>query len=160
MCAFMTRAEKDPSLNDQARAWFRRIEEHDPEAWELFEWFKDITLKEVGRVYELLGVEFDSYLGESFYEDKMAPVVDELRQKGLLKVDQGASIVDLTDYSMPPCIILRSDGATLYATRDLATAIYRKDEYNFDKMLYVVAYQQTSISSSSSRCSGLWEGTG
>lgn len=72
----------------------------------------------------------------------MAPVVDELRQKGLLKVDQGASIVDLTDYSMPPCIILRSDGATLYATRDLATAIYRKDEYNFDKMLYVVAYQQ------------------
>lgn len=139
---FHDEAEKDPSLNDQARTWFRRIEEHDPEAWELFEWFKDITLKEVGRVYELLGVEFDSYLGESFYEDKMAPVVDELRQKGLLKVDQGASIVDLTDYSMPPCIILRSDGATLYATRDLATAIYRKDEYNFDKMLYVVAYQQ------------------
>ena len=139
---FHDEAEKDPSLNDQARAWFRRIEEHDPEAWELFEWFKDITLKEVGRVYELLGVEFDSYLGESFYEDKMAPVVDELRQKGLLKVDQGASIVDLTEYSMPPCIILRSDGATLYATRDLATAIYRKTEYNFDRMLYVVAYQQ------------------
>mgnify|MGYP000105046201 FL=1 len=108
----------------------------------LWKQFKDLTLKEVGRVYHRLGVAFDSYAGESFYEDKMGPVIQELRDKGLLKVDDGASIVDLSAYDMPPCIILRSDGATLYATRDLATAIYRKKTYDFVKSLYVVAYQQ------------------
>ena len=136
-------AEKDDSLNDSARAWFKRIEQHDPEAVEIFEWFKAITLKEVGKTYDLLGIKFDSYAGESFYEDKMQPVIDELREKHLLKVDNGASIVDLSEYSMPPCLILRSDGATLYATRDLAAAIYRKNTYDFDKLLYVVAYQQS-----------------
>lgn len=140
---FHDEAEKDDSLNDSARTWFKRIEQHDPEAIEIFEWFKAITLKEVGKTYDLLGIKFDSYAGESFYEDKMQPVIDELREKHLLKVDNGASIVDLSEYSMPPCLILRSDGATLYATRDLAAAIYRKNTYDFDKLLYVVAYQQS-----------------
>lgn len=140
---FHDEAEKDDSLNDSARAWFKRIEQHDPEAVKIFEWFKAITLKEVGKTYDLLGIKFDSYAGESFYEDKMQPVIDELREKHLLKVDNGASIVDLSEYSMPPCLILRSDGATLYATRDLAAAIYRKNTYDFDKLLYVVAYQQS-----------------
>lgn len=140
---FHDEAEKDDSLNDSARTWFKRIEQHDPEAIEIFEWFKAITLKEVGKTYDLLGIKFDSYAGESFYEDKMQPIIDELREKHLLKVDNGASIVDLSEYSMPPCLILRSDGATLYATRDLAAAIYRKNTYDFDKLLYVVAYQQS-----------------
>ena len=140
---FHDEAEKDDSLNDSARTWFKRIEQHDPEAVEIFEWFKAITLKEVGKTYDLLGIKFDSYAGESFYEDKMQPVIDELREKHLLRVDNGASIVDLSEYSMPPCLILRSDGATLYATRDLAAAIYRKNTYDFDKLLYVVAYQQS-----------------
>ena len=140
---FHDEAEKDDSLNDSARAWFKRIEQHDPEAVEIFEWFKAITLKEVGKTYDLLGIKFDSYAGESFYEDKMQPVIDELREKHLLNDDNGASIVDLSEYSMPPCLILRSDGATLYATRDLAAAIYRKNTYDFDKLLYVVAYQQS-----------------
>lgn len=139
---FHQEAEKDESLNDEGRAWFRKIELGDKEALSLFNWFKDLTMRDVMRVYELLDVQFDSYAGESFYEDKMQPVVDELREKDLLKVDQGASIVDLSEYDMPPCIILRSDGATLYATRDLATAIYRKNTYDFAKSLYVVAYQQ------------------
>lgn len=140
---FHDEAEKDDSLNDSARTWFKRIEQHDPEAVEIFEWFKAITLKEVGKTYDLLGIKFDSYAGESFYEDKMQPVINELREKHLLRVDNGASIVDLSEYSMPPCLILRSDGATLYATRDLAAAIYRKNTYDFDKLLYVVAYQQS-----------------
>lgn len=139
---FHQEAEQKPEMNDQARAWFKKIEAGDPEAVGLWKQFKDLTLKEVGRVYHRLGVAFDSYAGESFYEDKMGPVIQELRDKGLLKVDDGASIVDLSAYDMPPCIILRSDGATLYATRDLATAIYRKKTYDFVKSLYVVAYQQ------------------
>jgi arginyl-tRNA synthetase len=139
---FHQEVETDPSLDDQARAWFKRIEDGDPEAMELFEWFKAITLTEVEQVYDILGIHFDSYAGESFYNDKMDRVVDELREKGLLKLDQGAQIVDLSEYKMPPCIILRSDGATLYATRDIAAALYRKDTYDFAKCLYVVAYQQ------------------
>ena len=139
---FHDEAADHPELNDEARSWFRKIETGDPEALALFNWFKEITMKEVFKVYDLLGVKFDSYAGESFYEDKMAPVVEAMRQKGILKEDQGAQIVDLSAYDMPPCIILRSDGATLYATRDIATAIYRKDTYDFVKSLYVVAYQQ------------------
>ncbi len=139
---FHDEAETHPELNDEARAWFRKIELGDPEALALFNWFKEITMKEVFNVYDLLGVKFDSYAGESFYEDKMAPVVEKMREKGILKEDQGAQIVDLSEYDMPPCIILRSDGATLYATRDVATAIYRKNTYDFAKSLYVVAYQQ------------------
>ena len=139
---FHEEAEKDPALEDQGRAWFKKIEDGDAEALEIFNWFKEITLKDTERVYSLLGVTFDSYAGESFYNDKMGPVVDELRAKGLLTLSEGATIVDLSEDNMPPCIILRSDGATLYATRDLAAAIYRQNTYHFDKCLYVVAYQQ------------------
>ena len=139
---FHDEAEKDDRLNDEARAWFKRIEDSDEEALSLFEWFKALTLKEVGRVYDLLGIAFDSYAGESFYNDKMSRVIEELEEKSLLKLDQGAYLVDLSEYSMPPCIVLRSDGATLYATRDIAAALYRKDTYDFAKCLYVVAYQQ------------------
>ena len=139
---FHEEAEKDPTLDDKGRAWFKKIEEKDEEAIAIWEWFKDITLKDTARVYELLGVKFDSYAGEAFYNDKMDVVIDELREKNLLTISEGASVVDLEEDKMPPCIILRSDGATLYATRDLAAAYYRKKVYDFDKCLYVVAYQQ------------------
>lgn len=99
-------------------------------------------MAETEKIYDLLNVKFDSYAGESFYNDKMQSVIDKLNEKGLLVKSEGASVVDLSAYDMPPCIILRSDGASLYATRDLAAAFYRKNTYDFDKCLYVVAYQQ------------------
>ena len=139
---FHAEAEKDPSLEDEGRAWFKKIEDGDPEAMEIFSWFKEVTLKDTQRVYDLLGVSFDSYNGEAFYNDKMGPVVDELREKGLLVESQGAQVVQLEEYGMPPALVLRSDGATLYITRDLAAAFYRHNKYHFDKCLYVVAYQQ------------------
>jgi len=139
---FHHEAEKDPSLEDEGRAWFKKIEDGDPEAMEIFSWFKAVTLKDTQRVYDLLGVSFDSYNGEAFYNDKMEPVVNELREKGLLVESQGAQVVNLDDFNMPPALVLRSDGATLYITRDLAAAFYRRNEYKFDKCLYVVAYQQ------------------
>lgn len=139
---FHAEAETDKALEAEGRAWFKKIEDGDPQALEIFGKFKDITLKEVKRVYERLGVEFDSYAGESFYNDKMQPVIDDLRNKGLLTESEGATVVDLERYGMPPCLILKSDGATLYATRDLAAAVYRKNHYDFYKNLYVVAYQQ------------------
>ena len=139
---FHAEAEKDPSLEDEGRAWFKKIEDGDPEAMEIFSWFKEVTLKDTQRVYDLLGVSFDSYNGEAFYNDKMGPVVEELREKGLLVESQGAQVVQLDDYGMPPALVLRSDGATLYITRDLAAAFYRHNTYHFDKCLYVVAYQQ------------------
>lgn len=134
--------EADEEMEREARENFRLIESGDKEANELFEWFKELTLSYVKKIYEKLNITFDSYLGERFYTDKMQPVVDELREKGLLKESRGAQIVDLEEYGMSPCIILRSDGASLYATRDLAAALYRKKTYDFDKCLYVVAYQQ------------------
>lgn len=139
---FNAEAKENPELDDEGRAWFKRIEDGDPEALEIFNWFKSVTLKDAERVYDLLGVKFDSYAGESFYNDKMQPIIDELKAKNLLVEDNGAQIVDLQEWGMPPALILRSDGATLYITRDLAAAKYRKDTYNFDKSLYVVAYQQ------------------
>lgn len=140
---FHEEAENDPTLNEQARHWFKKIEDNDPEALELFSWFKEITLKEVSRIYEMLGITFDSYAGESFYNDKMGRVLDELKDKKLLEKDQNAWVVKFDEEEkMPPCLILKADGASLYATRDLAAAIYRKDHYNFYKNLYVVAYQQ------------------
>ena len=139
---FHDEAALDPSLDDEARRYFKLIEDGDGESNRLFELFKTITLEEVEKIYKLLNVSFDSYAGESFYNDKMAPVVEELKEKGLLKISDGASVVDLTEYGMPPCLILKSDGSTLYATRDIAAAIYRKKTYDFDKCLYVVAYQQ------------------
>lgn len=134
--------EADEQMEREAREYFRLIESGDREANELFEWFKSLTLEYVKKIYERLNVRFDSYAGERFYTDKMAPVIEELKQKGLLKESNGAQIVDLEPYGMPPCLILRSDGASLYATRDIAAAIYRKKTYDFYKCLYVVAYQQ------------------
>lgn len=135
-------SESDPSMDDEARSYFKLIENGDEECVKLFNLFKEITLKEVEKIYDELDIKFDSYAGESFYNDKMQPVIDELAEKGLLVESEGAKIVDLEKYGMPPCIILRSDGASLYATRDLAAACYRKEHYDFDKCLYVVAYQQ------------------
>ena len=135
-------SENDPSMDDEARSYFKLIENGDEECVKLFNLFKEITLKEVEKIYDELDIKFDSYAGESFYNDKMQPVIDELAEKGLLVESEGAKIVDLEKYGMPPCIILRSDGASLYATRDLAAACYRKEHYDFDKCLYVVAYQQ------------------
>lgn len=139
---FHGEAETDPALDDEARAYFKKIEEKDEECLALFRWFKELTLKDVQKIYDLLDIRFDSYAGESFYSDKMQPVVDELKEKGLLKESRGAQVVDLEEYGMPPCIILKSDGTSLYATRDMAAAIYRKQTYDFYKCLYVVAYQQ------------------
>lgn len=137
---FHSEAEKDESLNDEGRHYFKLIEQGDSECVKIFEWFKKITLEEVNKVYERLGVKFDSYNGESFYNDKMEPVLEELSRKGLLKESDGAQVVELD--GMPPCLLKKADGATLYATRDIAAAFYRKKTYDFYKCLYVVAYQQ------------------
>ena len=134
--------EATAEMESEAREYFRLIESGDKEANELFEWFKSLTLEYVKTIYEKLNITFDSYAGERFYTDKMQPVIDELKAKNLLKESEGAQIVDLDEYGMPPCLILRSDGASLYATRDLAAAVYRKNTYDFYKCLYVVAYQQ------------------
>ena len=135
---FHKEAEVDESLNEEGRYWFKQIEEGNEEALAIFEKFKTITLKEVNKVYDKLGIAFDSYAGESFYNDKMQPVIDELNAKNLLVESEGAKVVNLDEYNMAPCLILKKDGATLYATRDLAAAFYRKNHYNFDKCLYVV----------------------
>ncbi len=134
--------EATEEMEAEAREYFRLIESGDKEAVSLFAWFKELTLTYVRKIYDRLHIKFDSYAGESFYIDKMQPVIDELREKGLLKESQGAQIVDLEEYGMPPFIVLRSDGASLYATRDLTAIKYRKETYDFDKCLYVVAYQQ------------------
>ncbi len=139
---FHREEEKDPSLTDRAREWFARIENGDTEATKLFEYFKKITLDDVHRTYARLGVTFDSWNGESFYNDKMTAPLAMLEDKGLVTVSDGAKVVDLSDYDMPPCLLVKSDGSSLYATRDIAAAVYRQDNYHFDKCLYVVAYQQ------------------
>ena len=139
---FHAEAEEDPALEDEARAWFKRIEDGDKEALGLYDLFKSLTLEEVGKVYKRLGIEFDSYNGEAFYNDKMAPVIEKLEALNLITVSDGAKIVDLKEWGMSPCLLVKADGATLYATRDLAAAFYRKRTYDFYKSLYVVAYQQ------------------
>ena len=139
---FHKEAEEHPEYDDEARAYFKKIEQGDEECLSLFHWFKELTLKDVQKIYELLDIHFDSYAGESFFSDKMGPVVDELKEKGLLTESRGAQVVDLEAYGMTPCMILKSDGSSLYATRDMAAATYRKKEYDFYKCLYVVAYQQ------------------
>ncbi len=140
---FHEEAEKDPSLNDEARGYFKKLEDGDPETTELWKYFRDISLVEFNRVYDMLGVKFDSYNGEAFYSDKMDEVVDILHEKGLLVESDGAQVVDLSDENMPPCIILKSDGATIYATRDIAAALYRHRTYNFYKNIYVVGTPQS-----------------
>lgn len=135
-------AEEHPEMDDEARAWFKRIEDGDKEATAYFDVFKAVTMKAVGRIYDRLKIKFDSYAGESFYNDKMQPCLDILRDKGLLVESDGAQVVNLDEYDMPPCLLVKADGATLYATRDIAAAYYRKQTYDFYKCLYVVAYQQ------------------
>lgn len=139
---FTEESEKDPALAERGRTEFLKIERGEPDAVRTYELFKTTTLEEVRKVYDRLGIVFDSYNGEAFYNDKMQPIIDELKAKGLTEVSDGALIVRLDDYGMPPCLIQRSDGASLYATRDLAAAQYRADNYKFDKCLYVVATQQ------------------
>ena len=140
---FHEEAEKDPSLEDEAREYFKKLEDGDKETTELWEYFREMSLVEFKRVYDMLGVKFDSYNGEAFYSDKMDEVVDILRDKGLLVESDGAQVVDLSDLNMPPCIILKSDGATIYATRDIAAALYRHRTYDFYKNIYVVGIPQS-----------------
>ncbi|MBQ0040831.1 MAG: arginine--tRNA ligase [Clostridiales bacterium] len=139
---FHREVENHPELDDEARATFAKLEAGEPEEVALWEKFREYSLAEFNRVYDMLGISFDSYAGESFYSDKMPAVVDELRDKGLLVESQGAHIVDLEPYDMTPAVILKSDGSSLYATRDIAAAIYRKNHYDFYKNIYVVASQQ------------------
>ncbi|RSI20972.1 Arginine--tRNA ligase [Streptococcus sanguinis] len=136
--------ENDPSLDEEGRLWFKKLEDGDPEATELWQWFRDESLTEFNRIYELLGVEFDSLNGEAFYNDKMDEGIQILEDKGLLQESKGASIVDLEDFNLPPAMIKKSDGATLYITRDIATAIYRARTYNFVKNVYVVGQEQVN----------------
>ncbi len=140
---FHDEAEKHPEMEDEARAWFTKLENGDEEAKELWQWFRDESLKEFARVYDLLDIEFDSYNGESFYSDKMDRVIDIIKDKGLLQESQGTNIVDLEEYNMPPALITKNDGSTLYMTRDLAAALYRKENYDFEKCIYVVGSQQS-----------------
>jgi len=136
--------ENDPELDEEGRKWFKKLEDGDPEATELWQWFRDESLVEFNRIYKLLGVEFDSLNGEAFYNDKMDEGVQILEDKGLLKESKGASIVELDDVNLPPAMIKKSDGATLYITRDIATAIYRARTYNFVKNIYVVGQEQSN----------------
>ncbi len=139
---FHDEAEAKPEMEDEAREWFTKLENGDQEAKELWQWFRDESLKEFSRVYDLLDIDFDSYVGESFYSDKMPAVIEELKEKNLLVESDGAMIVDLEDSKLPPALIQKRDGSTLYLTRDLASAFYRKKIYNFDKSIYVVGAQQ------------------
>ena len=139
---FHEEAEKDATLEDEARSWFVKMQNGEQEALSLWKWFYNISIKEFNRVYDMLGVHFDAYTGESFYNDKMAAVVEELKQKNLLKQSEGAMIVDLEQENMPPCLIIRKDGGTLYATRDITAALYRKNTYHFDKCIYLTALDQ------------------
>lgn len=139
---FHEEAEKDPALEDEARHTFTLLENGAEEETALWQWFRDESLKEFNYVYDLLGITFDSYAGESFYSDKMGRVVDILESKGLLKDSDGTQIVDLSEYNMTPALIKKKDGSTLYITRDLAAVLYRKETYDFDKCIYVVASQQ------------------
>ncbi len=140
---FHEKADQDDSLNDEARAWFKRLEDGDEEARRLWKWFRDESLKEFEKIYKLLGVQFSSNNGEAFYNNKMEPVIELLAEKNLLVTSDGAEVVELEELELPPCLIKKSDGATLYATRDLAAAMYRQSTYQFEKAFYVVGNEQT-----------------
>lgn len=139
---FHEEAEEKPELDDEARAWFVKLEQGDAKANQLWRWFVDISLQEYNKIYELLGVKFDSFAGESFYNDKMAAVVQELQAKNMLEQDEGATLIRLDEYNMPPALMMKKDGSTLYHTRDVAAALYRKKEYDFAKAIYVVGSPQ------------------
>lgn len=135
-------AEKNQDLDEEARGWFTKLESGNEEAVELWQWFRNVSLKEFNRVYDMLGIQFDSYAGESFYSDKMPQVLDSMREKGIMEKSDSAEIVDLEAFGMTPALITKKDGSTLYITRDLAAAIYRKEHYDFYKNIYVVGSQQ------------------
>ncbi|GMG63672.1 arginine--tRNA ligase [Tetragenococcus halophilus] len=140
---FHEKAEEDPSLEEDGRAAFRQLENNEQEAVSLWRWFRSESLKEFDKIYDMLGITFDSYKGEAFYEDKMDEIVELLEEKHLLKEDQGAEIVDLSAYDLNPALIKKQDGGTLYITRDMAAALYRKRTYDFAKSLYVVGNEQS-----------------
>lgn len=139
---FHEEAEEHPELEDEAREVFKKLEDGEEEEVMLWKWFREESLKEFSRVYDMLGISFDSYAGESFYSDKMDRITDMMSEKGLIQKSDGADIVDLSEYDMSPALIRKKDGSTLYITRDIAAAVYRKEHYNFDKNIYVVAAQQ------------------
>ena len=138
---FHEEAEKDPALDDEGREWFKKLEDGDPEAVKLWQWFREVSLADFNRIYKELGITFDSYNGEAFFNDKMQPVIDELKEKGLLHESRGAQVVDMGE-GENPAIIVKSDGTSIYLTRDLAAAEWRMKEYDFVKMLYVVGGEQ------------------
>lgn len=140
---FHEEAESDPGLEQKGRDWFKKLEDGDEKALELWKWFRDESLKEFNKIYDLMGIEFDSFAGEAFYNDKMDEIVELLDGRGLLEESEGAQVVMLDETELPPCLIKKSDGATLYATRDLAAAKYRFDQYQFVKSLYVVGNEQS-----------------
>ncbi|MED4650900.1 arginine--tRNA ligase [Bacillus pseudomycoides] len=140
---FHEEVKEHPELEEEGRVWFKKLEDGDEEAVFLWNWFRHESLKEFSRIYELLGVEFTNFQGEAFYNDKMGDFVDILEEKGLLEESDGAQVVNLEKEDMPPCLIKKSDGATLYATRDLTAALYRQNTYEFDKALYVVGAEQS-----------------
>ncbi len=140
---FHEEAERDPALEEEARATFTAMEQGDEEALKLWKLFVDISLKEVNKVYDMLDVQFDSYLGESYYWNKTEELIQRLKEKNLLQESEGAQIVDLSEDNMPPCLILKKDGSTLYTTRDIAAALYRKATYDFDKCLYITGMEQS-----------------
>ena len=139
---FHEEAEKNPELEDEARAWFHKMEIGDEEALSIWKWFLDISLEEFKRIYKLMGMEFDHYMGESFYRNMTDDVVKTLTDHNLLTDSEGAKIVDLSEYDMPPCLVVKNDGSSIYATRDLAALMYRKKTYNFTKCLYVTGQEQ------------------
>ena len=139
---FHAEAEADPTLNDEARAAFTKLEQHDEESLALWRWFIELSLREYNKTYRMLGIDFDSYNGESFYTDKMPRQIEKIREAGLLEIDDGASVVNLEKWNMPPCLILKRDGSTLYPTRDIAAAVYRKETYDFEKCIYVTSAGQ------------------
>lgn len=140
---FNEEEEKDENLIKEAREWFVKMEQNDPEALAIWNWFKEISMIEFERIYELLGISFDSYRGESFYRDKVPALVEQLKGKGLLTESQGAQVIDLEKYNMPPCLITKSDGGSIYHSRDIAAILYRKEQYHFDKCLYVTGMEQS-----------------
>lgn len=140
---FNDEAEHNPKLIEEAREWFVKMEQNDSEAIAIWKWFKEISMVEYERVYDLLNISFDSYLGESFYRDKVPALVEQLEEKQLLVESQGAKVIDLEEYDMPPCLITKSDGSSIYHSRDIAAVLYRKKTYNFEKCLYVTGLEQT-----------------
>lgn len=140
---FNSEAEKHPELMDEARAWFVKMEQGDEEALEIWNWFKEISMVEFERVYNMLGISFDTYMGESYYRSMVPALAEQLKEKNLLIESQGANVIDLSKYDMPPCMITKKDGGSIYHSRDISAVLYRKEHYNFDKCLYVTGLEQS-----------------